>query len=417
MKDQGDWLRQMTQLQQQYWDGWRDMAGQAMAPQPGAAATASWQDGLAAWQRGLAGSMPAGGFAAGGQNDLVERMMDYSKQYLGLLQGLMRGQGFQPGSMQFDPQAWIGELRELQQRYGRGLAGAMGPVEAMPWFGGIDSAQVEQMVKGFASSPMRGMKQDLEGWLAMPAFGLAREQQERKQALMRAWLDYQVANQRYNELMVRSLTRTLDLLDSKLTERDEPGRRIESARALYDLWIDAAEDAYAEIALSAEYREIYGDLVNTQMRVRAGLNAEVERFAAQLGMPTRSEVDSIARQLHDLKRELRRSGTADRAARPNRDRSRDGDGDVDATGDAGKTNANAKAKAKPKPEAGKAKVKEKAQRKNKSATGKRSAAKRVAAAPTVKARVDADGKSQPRKRGGAQTPMLQSTARKRGKGA
>lgn len=413
MKDQGDWLRQMTQLQQQYWDGWRDMAGQAMAPQPGAAATASWQDGLAAWQRGFAGSSPAGGFAAGSQNDLVERMLGYGKQYLGLLQGLMSGGGFQPGSMKFDPQAWIGELRELQQRYGQGLAGVMGPVEALPWFGGIDSAQIEQLVKGFASSPLRGMQQDLEGWLAMPAFGPAREHQERKQALMRAWLDYQVANQRYHELMLRSLTRTLDLLDSKLAERDEPGRRIESARALYDLWIDAAEDAYAEIALSAEYREIYGNLINAQMRVRAGLNAEVERFAAQLGMPTRTEVDSLARQLHDLKRELRRGGTADRQAPPNRDRSRDID--VAATVDAGKMDA--QAKATPKPEAGKAKGKEKAQRKSKSGNGKRSAAKRAAAVPTVKARVDAGGKSQPSKRSAADTPTLQSTARKRGKGA
>lgn len=234
MKDQGDWLRQMAQWQQQYWDGWRGMAAQGMGSPQAAAATAAWPDDLNAWQRGLAGMAPAAGFGAGGQGELVERMLSYGKQYLSLLQGLMSGQGFPAGAMQFDPQAWIGELRELQSRYGPGLAAAM-PADTVPWFGGVDPAQIEQMVRAFTAAPLRGVQQEMHGWLSTPAFGLAREHAERRQALMRAWLDYQVANQRYSELMLRSLTRTVDTLESKLAERDEPGRRIESARALYDL--------------------------------------------------------------------------------------------------------------------------------------------------------------------------------------
>lgn len=303
MKDQGDWLKQAGEWQQRYWDGWRDLAGQAMG-QVGRPPNTPWQDGLDAWQRALGAGIP-GASAAPRHDDVANRLLAHGKQYLDLLQGLMGGQGFAAGAGQaFDPRAWIDEMRTLHERYGQGAM--LSGQGAFPWFGGIDPAQVEQMVKAFASAPMRGVQQEWQSWLGVPAFGLAREHQERGQALLRAWLDYQAANARYNDLMLKTTAKTFDVLESKLAEREDPGRQITTARALYDVWIDAAEDAFAGIAMSPEYRAIYGELVNTQMRVRAGLNDEIERFGAQFGMPTRTEVDSLACQVHDLKRELRR---------------------------------------------------------------------------------------------------------------
>ena len=63
------------------------------------------------------------------------------------------------------------------------------------------------------------------------------------------------------------------------TQRAGPADR-QSARALFDLWIDAAEEAYAEIALSPQFREVYGEFVNSQMRVRAGAAARDRASAA-----------------------------------------------------------------------------------------------------------------------------------------
>jgi class III poly(R)-hydroxyalkanoic acid synthase PhaE subunit len=334
MTDQADWLKQLAQSQEQYWTGWREMAGQAMgqAPRP---ANAPWQDGLEAWSRMVnasGGGFPGAGFAAAGgpgaaafgspgfgaagfgagmpgmggfdQNQVFERLMANGKQYLEVLQGLMTGRGFQSGAG-FDPNAWIEELRGLHQRHGHGLLGGVAP---MPWFGGIDAGQVEQMVKAFSGNALRGVQQELGGWLNLPTFGLAREHGERGQALVRAWVDHQAATTRYRELMLKSATATLDKLQALLAEREQPGRQVDSAKALYDLWIDAAEDAFNALAMSPEYRQVSGELVNTQMRVRAGLNAEIERIGAQFGLPTRTEVDSMAKQIHELKRELRRLG-------------------------------------------------------------------------------------------------------------
>jgi len=94
--------------------------------------------------------------------------------------------------------------------------------------------------------------------------------------------------------------------ESKLAEREEPGRQLSSVRALFDLWIDAAEEAFAECALSPEYRQVYGAMVNAQMQLRSGIQAMAEQAAGQLGMPGRTELDSAHRKIAELERQMRR---------------------------------------------------------------------------------------------------------------
>ena len=121
-----------------------------------------------------------------------------------------------------------------------------------------------------------------------------------------AQIDLQQRESAYNALMLKSLQRAYELFEGKLAEREEPGRQLKSARELFDLWIDAAEEAYADIALSPEFREVYGALVNAQMRLRAGVQKEVELAGAMFGMPTRTELDSAHRKIAELERQLRR---------------------------------------------------------------------------------------------------------------
>lgn len=338
MSDQGDWLGQMAKLQQQYWEGWRDLAGQVMEPpRPAAGERSPWADGLEAWRRalvaqsaGMAGGFPgafpggipggipggfpggfpggvpgsfAGAFAGGDPNALFEQMVAHGKQYLGLLQGLMNAAAVQAPGGGLDPQAFIAELRRVHERFG---AGALTGLGQPPWFGGMDASQVEQLVRVLASGPMQAIGNDPGGLLSLPAFGAQREQVERDQALARAWLDYQAAAARFREVMLKATGGALDRFEQKLAARAEPGRQIETVRALYDLWIDAAEEVFAEVALGPDYRQASGAMVDAQMRVRAGINDAIERVAAQFGLPGRTEVDSMARQLHEHRRELRR---------------------------------------------------------------------------------------------------------------
>jgi hypothetical protein len=142
--------------------------------------------------------------------------------------------------------------------------------------------------------------------LGLPAFGFSREHQERVQQLLQAQSDYQKQSQAYNALMAEAGQDAFSRFEDKLAERSEPGRQIGSARALFDLWIDAAEEAYADIALSPRFRDAYAALVNSQMRLRAGVQKEIEQASGSFGMPTRTEIDAAHRKIVQLERELRR---------------------------------------------------------------------------------------------------------------
>lgn len=166
-----------------------------------------------------------------------------------------------------------------------------------------------------AAAPwIQGVKDIMPDWLNMPAFGLTREHQEQAQALGKAWGEYQEQNARYNALVARAGAQAAERLQDMLAERDAPGRQVESLRALYDLWIDAAEDAWAEIAMSDEYRSVYGAMVNAQTRVRAMVQKQTEQAAVQMGMPTRSEVNSLGERVQALRRKVNAGPDDDLAA-------------------------------------------------------------------------------------------------------
>lgn len=160
---------------------------------------------------------------------------------------------------------------------------------------------------GDAMAPwLEAARREGSTWLGLPAFGLGREQQEHLQQLMQAQLESQQREGEHNLLMLKAMQGAHAVFERKLAARNAPGKQVHSARALFDLWIDAAEEAYAQVALSPEFRKSYGAMVNAQMRLRQAVQHQVERAASQLGMPTRTEVDAAHRKVAELERSVRR---------------------------------------------------------------------------------------------------------------
>lgn len=157
-----------------------------------------------------------------------------------------------------------------------------------------------------ATPSLHGLRAEAAAALRMPAFGFSREHQERLQALGLAHLRWQEAQRAYAALLAEVSRDAMARFESKLAEREEPGRQVGSVRALFDLWVDAAEEAWAEAALSSDYRRVFGELVNAQMRQRAAAQAIGEQAASLYGWPARSELDSAHRKLAELERALRR---------------------------------------------------------------------------------------------------------------
>ncbi|WP_377318642.1 poly(R)-hydroxyalkanoic acid synthase subunit PhaE [Rhodanobacter ginsengisoli] len=272
-----DFIRDYQALAQQSWDAWTRQLQQQQPPPS------------------MANPFFAPPPAPAAGNDTLERTLSGLKGYFDWMQAAAAGG--MPGQS--------GDWRQqLQQMFG----GASQPFAQA--FGGIDSAGAE----GFARQWQSWMQAAQHGGFGempgasqgpTPAFGLNREQQMQQQEMAAAVMESLQASGRYQALIQRANAQGMERLQDKLAQHAEPGRQIDSLKALYDLWVDAAEEAYAEIALSDEFREVYGDMVNRQMRVRQLQQQQTEQICQQLGVPTRAEVSSLGERLQALRREFR----------------------------------------------------------------------------------------------------------------
>jgi class III poly(R)-hydroxyalkanoic acid synthase PhaE subunit len=255
----------------------------------------SWDAWLRQMQAAAPMQAPPTRTGASFANDAVERTLDGLKGYLQWMQGATAA-----------PAPAADWQQQLQQWFGGGVA----PFAQA--FGAIDSAGAQGFVRQW-----QDWLRDAGGALGlgstgspMPAFGMDREQHMQQQALAQAMLAAMQAAGRYQALIQRANAQGLERLQEKLAEHTEPGRQIDSLKGLYDLWIDASEEAYAQIALTDEFRHAYGEMVNAQMQVRKLQQKQTEAMCQHLGMPTRAEVSSLGERLQALRRELRASGRA-----------------------------------------------------------------------------------------------------------
>ncbi|WP_202844709.1 class III poly(R)-hydroxyalkanoic acid synthase subunit PhaE [Luteimonas saliphila] len=279
---------EFERLARQYWGAWGD-ALRSAAPGSGQSGAHAWQDAIDWWTRYAHGGRS-------GMNDALERFNVQARDWYGRMQQVAAQFAGRDSSARDVAAAWKQALgasgmnpfpEMFRSMRGQGMRGLDQWVEdASPW---LDAMRGEGMF-----------------WLRLPAFGAGREQQERLQQLAQALAEYDESNSAYGALMLKASQLAFERFEDRLVEHEEPGRQIESPRALFDLWIDSAEEAYAEIALSPEFREVYARLVDAQMRVRGGVQRQVEQASAMLGMPTRTEIDAAHRKIVDLERTLRR---------------------------------------------------------------------------------------------------------------
>lgn len=230
----------------------------------------------------------------------TERFLSGSKQFLDWVDrfsGQVAGRNAPPKSAQ----DWVDAIKA-----------AAGPLlEGNNPFVNLFQSMASSEAKGFEhfftglKNPMEQFSGEVKSVLGLPAFGFTRERQVWAQSLSKGWMDYQEAMSAYNALMLKASQDSLVRLQKKIVALEKSGTKVESLRALYDLWVDAQEDAYADVALSQDFRAAYGELVNRQMRVRKLVQDEIERVGTQFGMPTRSELNSVHQRLAESRRQLR----------------------------------------------------------------------------------------------------------------
>lgn len=282
------WTREWQAMQQQFLTAWQDAVAQS-----GARGPVPLKEGLEFWSQ-LTG-------ARTGHEELTERMVSGTRQVIDLMQGALAAAGGvgKTGATP-DIDAWRNTLAASLGSFGLDSNPVL---EALRSATGNGAASFEELAAA-AREAFGAFAAPSRAWLSTPTFGLAREAQERQQKLARAFAEQAESERGYQQLLLKASQLGLKKFEGKLAERDTPGRQIRSGRELYDLWIDAAEEGYAEVAMSPEFRVAYAAMVDSQMRLRQSIQREVELLSGQFGMPTRSELDSAHRRIADLTRRL-----------------------------------------------------------------------------------------------------------------
>jgi polyhydroxyalkanoate synthase subunit PhaE len=141
-------------------------------------------------------------------------------------------------------------------------------------------------------------------WLSTPTLGYTRESQAEMQRLGQLWLEHAQTAQAYAEVLARVVARAAGLLQEKLRAQAAEGESLDTLRACYDLWVDCGEEAYAELSVSEEFADAQAKLTNSLMAVKQQEQKMVDETLGALNMPTRRELDTSHRRLHQLQRQV-----------------------------------------------------------------------------------------------------------------
>jgi poly[(R)-3-hydroxyalkanoate] polymerase subunit PhaE len=85
----------------------------------------------------------------------------------------------------------------------------------------------------------------------------------------------------------------------------------ENALALYEAWVECAEEAYAATVRREDFSRLQAQLTNTAMALLLAQRRQAEALSRAWGLPTREEADALQRQIRELRQQLRgRAGPA-----------------------------------------------------------------------------------------------------------
>ena len=217
---QGPWgSADFEQLAQRYWGAWSDTmrkAASAGGSQAGAqAGMQAWHDAIDWWTRQAHGNRA-------GVNDALERFNTQGRTWFGQMQQVAARFAGQDSTARDIAAAWRESL---------GASGENPFPEMFRTMRGHGLQGLDKWIED-ASPYLDATLKEGKSWLGMPGFGVGREHQERLQQLAQAQMEYQQANSAYNALMLKASQSAFEIFEDKLVEHEEPGRQIESPRAL-----------------------------------------------------------------------------------------------------------------------------------------------------------------------------------------
>lgn len=301
------WLNVWMDSQRQWWDAWTNLA---RPDQEGSAPSGSpanpWQPALDFWASLLRppqtgntptalseAAFPAHAFGAWSdawlksQRHYMELWQKSTSQLAGPAQGEAGGG---PNSMAGFANLWGMPLDNWRR--------VCSAFSFMP--GDMEKAARDT---GSPYGP-ESLHRTMVGFLSMPTVGYTREWQEELQRWALLWLNHFEAQREYSGVLGRIVWRASELFSQSLHGKPANDETLTSLRAFYNQWIDCAEEAYGEIAISEDFIHAQARLTNSLFAIKRQEQKMMEEVQSALNMPTRRELDTSHRRVHQLQRRV-----------------------------------------------------------------------------------------------------------------
>jgi class III poly(R)-hydroxyalkanoic acid synthase PhaE subunit len=294
-------------IQQEYWDKWLNFNRQALETSP-------WSEALGFLWQALSPSIPQDNqevfkkFIEQGKNYFL-----FSEEFIKIFQGLSAEDGQLSGDWD---QLWQKGLTQLQEN----LVNSMRTGNQFGFWGlPLDNWQrTAAFFSNFPGDILQNLKaeaikvlgedllhHEMQRFLSIPNHGVTREWQAQLQQGIRLWLTYQRAQEEYVNLFNKIGLHALDLLRDKIKAKSQAGESFDSLKAVYELWLNCGEEAYAKFVHSEEYCKVYSNLINSLMAWKLYERKRIDEWLASLKLPTRQEFDTVIARLQQLRREIR----------------------------------------------------------------------------------------------------------------
>ena len=194
-------------------------------------------------------------------------------------------------------QSYLQGWQQFAQR--AGATGAEAPLQA----GEAMFKSWQEAWVGAASASEGAARQFSDLIARVPALGLAREHTESWRELMAAQAELQQLEQELRGVWVKVQTDALAMVEQLMRERNEANPKPDGSnyRELYDLWVECGEKVFSQVAHSEAYCKLQAQLGNAAMRLRARQQAVIERGLKQFDLPTRSELNTVHKQMRELR--------------------------------------------------------------------------------------------------------------------
>jgi polyhydroxyalkanoate synthase subunit PhaE len=219
--------------------------------------------------------------------------------------------------------AAAGRFFELLKTFTTGPAAAAGQAPDLSTLGAQLAGQFEQWLRGSSGAgasfaAAAGFPGGSAGWppgavpLGPAAAGHGSQAQNAWELLMKLGSLQGELARYWSEIAQDSAQR----FTARVGGTGAAGLTSEGALALYETWVQCAEEAYAATVRKEDFCRLQAQLANTTTALLLAQRRQADALARAWGLPTREEADALQRQLRELRQQLKERTAAPRASAP-----------------------------------------------------------------------------------------------------